>query len=464
MAWFGRRHRSIRRRGAMVVAATVAAVAVAVTAPPSAGASPVQAADSTRALPGFLFSEGRYTVLEAPDADAEIRPSGINESGQITGEYMRSDRESGFVRDPDGTITTFDVPGAEGTKAIKINDRGQIVGRYSDDTPFVDNSTRVRGYVRYRGRTTRIDFPGASHTRPTGINDQGDVVGSYVDADGTTHGFLWRNRRFTAIDFQGATSPMPVDINEHGQVIGLYLDDAGEAHSFLLNEDRYTTISVPGAAPTHPSDINDLGQIVGYTAEDLELTGARGFRRLPGSPADYSAVNVPDAPRTLPLGMNDRGDIVGLNENPVPTPTSPDTREQWPGMSSGLDLRTVRGITVDAAIADDVEALLAAAEADGIGLTGSGYRDNARQIELRRAHCGTSYYAIYEMPSRDCSPPTARPGTSRHERGVAIDFSCGADLIRSRSDPCFVWLDANAATYGLYNLPSETWHWSIDGK
>ncbi len=107
-----------------------------------------------------------------------------------------------------------------------------------------------------------------------------------------------------------------------------------------------------------------------------------------------------------------------------------------------------------------VRALLAAARADGLVLTGSAWRDPQRQIELRQQHCGTSHYAIYEMPSSQCHPPTARPGTSNHEVGLAIDFNACS----SRSTPCYRWLAANAARFGIHNLPSEPWHWSIDGQ
>ncbi len=127
-------------------------------------------------------------------------------------------------------------------------------------------------------------------------------------------------------------------------------------------------------------------------------------------------------------------------------------------------LVTVDGITVDASIADRLEAMLIAAQADGLTLSGSGYRSHARQVELRRAHCGTSRYAIYEMPSSSCSPPTARPGNSMHEQGLAIDFDCDGTLIDSRSNRCFAWLNANAADYGFFNLPSESWHWSVNGR
>ncbi len=117
-------------------------------------------------------------------------------------------------------------------------------------------------------------------------------------------------------------------------------------------------------------------------------------------------------------------------------------------------------ITVHRLIADQVAALLNAAAADGVVLDGWGYRDTQRQIELRRAHCGPSAEAVFAAPSSSCSPPTARPGRSMHERGLAVDFkNCS-----SRSLPCYQWLSRNAARFGLFNLPSEPWHWSTNGN
>jgi hypothetical protein len=120
-------------------------------------------------------------------------------------------------------------------------------------------------------------------------------------------------------------------------------------------------------------------------------------------------------------------------------------------------------ITVDGSLAGNLQAMLDAAAADGYQLCGGGYRDPSEQIALRRANCGTSDYAIYEAPSSSCSPPTARPGTSNHELGLAIDFTCDGGGTLSSSSGCFAWLVDNAAAYGLYNLPSEPWHWSTDG-
>lgn len=122
------------------------------------------------------------------------------------------------------------------------------------------------------------------------------------------------------------------------------------------------------------------------------------------------------------------------------------------------DLATVScptggSITVDSSIAGRVQSLLNAAP-DSLQLCGWGWRSSQRQQELwDEHHCDTG-----------CSVPTARPGSSMHERGLAIDFTSGGRTIQSRSSAAFQWLDANANGYGLYNLPSEPWHWSSNGN
>jgi hypothetical protein len=125
---------------------------------------------------------------------------------------------------------------------------------------------------------------------------------------------------------------------------------------------------------------------------------------------------------------------------------------------------SVRGIQIHRSLADGLAGLLSAAEADGISLSGWGYRDSSRQVALRRQNCGPSNYDIYQKSPSACSPPTARPGQSMHEQGLAVDFTYQGRTIQSRSSPAFQWLRANAARYGFYNLPSEPWHWSANGN
>ena len=124
----------------------------------------------------------------------------------------------------------------------------------------------------------------------------------------------------------------------------------------------------------------------------------------------------------------------------------------------------VRGFEVNSQIADDVDGLIAAMEAEGFDLGGWGYRNHQRQIELRQSHCGTSEWATWQMPSHQCRPPTARPGRSNHEKGLAIDFTNAGRLITSRSSAVFQALQRIAPRFGFLNLPSEPWHWSVDGR
>jgi LAS superfamily LD-carboxypeptidase LdcB len=120
----------------------------------------------------------------------------------------------------------------------------------------------------------------------------------------------------------------------------------------------------------------------------------------------------------------------------------------------------VRGIIVDASIGQQLADLLNAADSAGLNLNGGGYRDPAAQRRLREQNCPNPV----SSPASACSPPTAKPGSSMHEQGLAIDFTNNGSLIQSRSNPAFTWLAANAERFGFHNLPSEPWHWSINGN
>ena len=153
-----------------------------------------------------------------------------------------------------------------------------------------------------------------------------------------------------------------------------------------------------------------------------------------------------------PLGLADATamEMVELNAQ-LPPIQAPDGSE--------LQLIDVRNIRVAVSVADQVAAMVDSAAADGISLTGWGWRSHERQIELRIANCAD----VFDTPPSECSPPTARPGTSRHEFGLAIDFHVELRAISSAT-PEFAWLTENAHRFGFFNLPSEPWHWSVDGR
>jgi hypothetical protein len=108
--------------------------------------------------------------------------------------------------------------------------------------------------------------------------------------------------------------------------------------------------------------------------------------------------------------------------------------------------------------------MLNAAKAEGIDLLpiSSGWRDPQKQIELRKQNCPD----WQNSDSSDCRPPTAKPGTSIHERGQAIDFGnmCYPNGKTCPGNPRWEWLTVNAGKFGFKPLSSEAWHWSVTGN
>jgi hypothetical protein len=96
----------------------------------------------------------------------------------------------GFLRGSDGSITTYNVPGAgtaagQGTYTADLNAFGVIAGEYAD----VNNAWH--GYLGKPGSFTTFDVPGdAQGTFPQANTSWGAVTGAYADANGVSHGFL----------------------------------------------------------------------------------------------------------------------------------------------------------------------------------------------------------------------------------------------------------------------------------
>lgn len=167
---------------------------------------------------------------------------------------------------------------------------------------------------------------------------------------------------------------------------------------------------------------------------------------------DRAAINRTAEQVEKALASAGAGDVTQIeNGGPVPEEATVPLV-----LANGCD-----SMRVHAAIAPIVTRMLDHAYADGISLCGWGWRDTKRQEELRVTNkCADVFFA----PASSCSPPTARPGSSQHERGLALDLTYNGSTIKSRYSVAFKWLQANAAAYGYQNLPSEPWHWSTNGR
>lgn len=117
------------------------------------------------------------------------------------------------------------------------------------------------------------------------------------------------------------------------------------------------------------------------------------------------------------------------------------------------------------------------AYADGIStdllkLT-SGYRSDASQKPLWDAKVAEIKAANPTLTDAQVESAArvwvAKPGTSRHRSGRAIDLKMDPKLRNRQADASalkktktFKWMEKNAATYGFYNYEKEPWHWEYN--
>jgi zinc D-Ala-D-Ala carboxypeptidase len=91
----------------------------------------------------------------------------------------------------------------------------------------------------------------------------------------------------------------------------------------------------------------------------------------------------------------------------------------------------------------------AAARRDGVNLRlTDSYRSYAAQVDVARRK---GIYGVRQPNGR--LGLAARPGTSNHGVGAAVDVNLPASPGAER------WLRANAARFGYRTIPREPWHW-----
>ncbi len=98
-----------------------------------------------------------------------------------------------------------------------------------------------------------------------------------------------------------------------------------------------------------------------------------------------------------------------------------------------------------------LDKLIAAAEAAKIPVKiNSAYRTVADQQRVYNENC----------PGGVCRILTARPGTSNHGFGLAVDFATPGLARIKPGDKLYDWLAAgNGALFGFKRIRSESWHW-----
>jgi hypothetical protein len=238
---------------------------------------------------------GQTYVQISVNSSTVTIPTGINASGEIAGFYAGSSgQRHGFVRDPSGRITTFNVPGSSGTLTFGINKSGAIAGYY------VDPSGALPGYVRDpEGNFATFNPPGSIQTWPLSINAGGAVTGYYYESISVSHGFL-RQANGELIVFD----PAGCCINASGVIAGTYFDANGRRYGFVRHPDgTIESFDVPGSDDAFVTAINDAGAVTGQFGNFNT-----GFVRDPqGNFTTFFAGR-----ETFPSSINNKGAIAGL--------------------------------------------------------------------------------------------------------------------------------------------------------
>lgn len=200
--------------------------------------------------------------------------SGINKQGVLVGGYCVPPQggsypqaQHGYTWDH-GIYTTIDYPEANTTAAYGINDLGQVVGGYCNPKAPVcpDGSGLLatdHGFLDTQGTFTTLDYPGAQGTQPNAINDAGVAVGIYSINNTEGHGFEYQNGVFSGLSVPGSTFTYPAAINNQGVVAGYYQTPDAKIHGFIYQNGKFQTVDYPGTTVTGLNGINDAGMIVG---------------------------------------------------------------------------------------------------------------------------------------------------------------------------------------------------------
>lgn len=252
----------------------------------------------------YVTNPDYYGFVRTPDGtittfgDVGTLPWAINVHGWIAGDVG----VHSFVRSADGTITTFDV-GIVSTHARAINNGGSIAGSYCD-TAVMGFCTQLHAYVRAAdGTVTKFDT--SETTYVAGINGSGSITGT---SDG--HGFLRSPDGTTAtFDVDGSTSTWPAGINNDDSVAGYWYDSNNAHHGFVrVSDGTITTFDVPKSLETGASDINKKGEIAGGYTDDFGVN--HGFVRTVSE--RFNKFDPVGAVETDPTSINNSRAVTGL--------------------------------------------------------------------------------------------------------------------------------------------------------
>ena len=258
----------------------------------------------------------KFASANVPGATS-TEPSGLTDEGHLSaGRYVDSAgiqhgyflklRVAPHQPPGNGLITLDDPNGKPGTTAVsKVTRAFSAVGSYTSST----TGNSVGFLYTGGGQNKYTDIPGPSgavNTWGSGINDKGAIVGYYTDSAGARHGFLLQGTKYTTLDVPGAAATYATDINKSGKIVLFWANSRGAIKSSLYNGKTYKTINVPGAASSYALGLNNAGDVCyGWLDSSGVVHGALLHR------GTYYKFDHPNSTATYGGGIDDSRHIIG---------------------------------------------------------------------------------------------------------------------------------------------------------
>ena len=271
--------------------------------------------DETGALSGNIVDEAGVT--HAFSGDLTITFPGavntygdfVNAAGAVVGSYVDADGiPHGFIRHPDGSFTTIDVPKMPNLEFLFVNtitDFG-VVGFRAKAVNDI-----LRSYILLPdGILYEVRLPGSVNTVVRNVNQDGSIIGYYDLADGRRYGFV------------GRPTPQP-NGEDFGSIFSVHLSKGLNMLSVPLKPTVHMTarsLALKTGATTVITLDPATQQFVAWTPnapdDGFPIEGAKGYiANLPeardvvftGTGWTHQVQNAAAPPAITPLIRGDRG-------------------------------------------------------------------------------------------------------------------------------------------------------------
>jgi len=267
---------------------------------------------ASRTPRAFLWENDAMRALQTLGGDWS-RAVAINDQGQIAG--LSSDSAGGFH----AVLWTNGVPGDLGPAyqdgAVRLSEAGQVTW------VMRTSSTEFRAVLWDHGQTVDLGTLGGDYALPAAINGSGQTVGASEIVSGShqDHAFLWANGVMQDLGTLVGCCSHALAMNDQGQVTGGMGLDAGLNGRAFFWDGHLTDLGMlPSDAGSLGRAINQRGQVAGESCTDKWIDNCHAFLWDGGVMQPLWGPDYREHLFDRVMALNDLGQVIGYREDAPP--------------------------------------------------------------------------------------------------------------------------------------------------